>query len=434
MNRFLQNFLQDAPGKLSEVRRELEILGNLSSSASEETRREGGRQHLRKIFHHIHTLKGSAAAFGIENVRELAHEFENLLEHLCFGETVYSPASLALIKAEIEKIEAALKMPFEENRQLGLPQNSSNLLRNLGLDKNQAKIEFDESYLPAKIWEKLTELEKQNLQQAAASRADIYVLAIKFFLSEFQEKLSDLRFRLEQHGEIIAALPGAAASSAEIVLQIVFATNTAGPTFLKAIESFDQEILFTGKALVSIAKVATPAFLAGRRASIELGKEVEFKMLGATEPSVTEKQASILTAALLHLVTNAVAHGIELPAERISKGKQPIGTISVTAEKTAFSITVSVCDDGRGIDFEKVAEASEKLYQARLNPAELNIEEVQKLIFAPGFSTAETLTQIAGRGVGLDAVKSVVESGGGTIKVASETGLGTTFEIVLPQT
>jgi two-component system chemotaxis sensor kinase CheA len=126
-------------------------------------------------------------------------------------------------------------------------------------------------------------------------------------------------------------------------------------------------------------------------------------------------------------------HGIESPSERLLKKKQPCGIIRVTVETTSSSVRISVVDDGGGIDFEKTTQAAERIFGVKSSSEEFNLAEAQKLIFLPGFSTIETPTRIAGRGVGLDAVKSAIESIGGTIQVSSKIGTGTTFEILFPR-
>ncbi|MGE0330465.1 MAG: chemotaxis protein CheW [Ramlibacter sp.] len=162
-----------------------------------------------------------------------------------------------------------------------------------------------------------------------------------------------------------------------------------------------------------------------------LGKQVEFNTVGeATEldKSMIEK----ITDPLTHLVRNSVDHGIELPAERLAAGKPAHGTLTLSAQHAGGCILIQVRDDGRGLDRERI------LAKARGNGMVLseNITdaEVWQLIFAPGFSTAEIVTEVSGRGVGMDVVKRNILALGGTVDLDSAPGLGTCVSVRLPLT
>lgn len=161
-------------------------------------------------------------------------------------------------------------------------------------------------------------------------------------------------------------------------------------------------------------------------------KDVALEMSGeATEvdKSVIEKIGEPLT----HMIRNAVDHGIESAQERIEKGKPAQGNLKLSAEQRGARIFLRVADDGRGIDRERVlAKAVEKGIVAP--DANLSDEEIDNLICAPGFSTAEQISSISGRGVGMDVVRSNVEALGGRIEITSVPGKGTTFTMILPLT
>ncbi len=137
--------------------------------------------------------------------------------------------------------------------------------------------------------------------------------------------------------------------------------------------------------------------------------------------------------ALLHLVRNAVTHGIEKPAERKRAGKKETGTIIIDTKQERGEIIISVQDDGRGIDFEKIKKKGIELGLLEKGK-EYSKTELLNLIFAPNFSTASKTTEAAGRGVGLDIVKQVIEDIGGNIQVETTPGKGTTFILRVPQT
>ncbi|WP_431471240.1 chemotaxis protein CheA [Sphingosinithalassobacter sp. LHW66-3] len=164
----------------------------------------------------------------------------------------------------------------------------------------------------------------------------------------------------------------------------------------------------------------------------ETGKTINLETTGETtevDKGVIEKIGDPLT----HMIRNAADHGIESPEERIAAGKNPEGTIHLSAEQRGARIFVRVKDDGRGINREKVfAKAVEKGIVAA--DAQLSNEEIDQLICAPGFSTADTISNISGRGVGMDVVRSNVEALGGRVEIQSTPGQGTTFTMILPLT
>ena len=163
----------------------------------------------------------------------------------------------------------------------------------------------------------------------------------------------------------------------------------------------------------------------------KLGKKVELVQVGeATEldKGLVEK----ITDPLTHLVRNSCDHGIELPAERMAKGKPETGTITLIASHQGGSIVIEVRDDGRGLNREKlIKKARERGIDA---PDTMSDQEVYGLIFAPGFSTAEQVTDVSGRGVGMDVVKKNISAMGGRIELESMTGVGTRITVRLPLT
>lgn len=164
------------------------------------------------------------------------------------------------------------------------------------------------------------------------------------------------------------------------------------------------------------------------------GKQVDLEMVGGE----TELDRSLLEAVkdpLTHLVRNAVDHGIEPPGEREDVGKPRQGRLVLRAYHAGGQVVVEVQDDGRGIDPEKVAA---KALQRGLRTVEqldaMNVSELQSLVFLPGFSTAETVTNVSGRGVGMDVVRANLEEIGGQVDVESEVGVGTVWRLQIPLT
>nr|WP_272509006.1 chemotaxis protein CheA [Clostridium ganghwense] len=167
-----------------------------------------------------------------------------------------------------------------------------------------------------------------------------------------------------------------------------------------------------------------------RDLSVELDKDIEFIVKGQD----TELDRTVIDEIgepLIHLIRNAADHGIESKEDRIARGKKPTGTIKLIAYQEGTKAIIKVEDDGAGIDVEKVRAKAEKV---GISTEGMSESDIKNLIFAQGFSTNEEVTDISGRGVGMDVVKTKISSLGGTVDVTSEIDKGTSFIITLPLT
>jgi two-component system chemotaxis sensor kinase CheA len=138
---------------------------------------------------------------------------------------------------------------------------------------------------------------------------------------------------------------------------------------------------------------------------------------------------------LMHLIRNAVDHGIEPPEERIQSGKDPVGTIKLSARHKRNHILIEISDDGRGLQSEKIVQTAVRKGVLSIKEAsEISQDRIDSLIFAPGFSTSEAVSDVSGRGVGMDAVRNQVQQLRGVVETRTMRGMGTTFSIRLPLT
>ncbi len=165
----------------------------------------------------------------------------------------------------------------------------------------------------------------------------------------------------------------------------------------------------------------------------ELGKQVAFRVEGK-EIELDRAILDELGDPLLHLLRNAVDHGIESPAERRRRGKQPEGEIVLAAVRERASVAISVRDDGRGIDRQKVLERARRDGVVDPHAEALTDDQLLRVLARPGFSTAEAVTSVSGRGVGIDVAVTRIRVLGGSIEIRSEEGKGTTFVMRLPVT
>lgn len=164
----------------------------------------------------------------------------------------------------------------------------------------------------------------------------------------------------------------------------------------------------------------------------QLGKEVELITQG-TETELDKSTIDALADPLMHIIRNSLDHGIETPEEREENNKLRKGTIKITSYLSGNFVFIQIQDDGKGLDTEKIR--SKAIEKGLISEhAQLSEKEIHELIFKPGFSTSETVTQVSGRGVGMDVVRKSISELRGEIEISSEKGLGTIFTIKLHQT
>lgn len=322
------------------------------------------RKLLDALFRLVHNLKAQASANGLNDLATAAHEFESVLHSL-------------------------------------RTRNADALANNT---------------IPADIWNELKADQKHTLQQAIAEGASILVLQPSFDVADFDRRFQSLKETLTKTGEVISASPRADNENpGKVIFRILYAEKAQTtprqntPDFLT--HAFEQSF---AKLSAEISKLPSiefddvfqQALRAGRSAAVATGKEVDLEVRAG---ELKQGLCEIVAAPLIHLVRNAVDHGIEASDERVKLGKSARGKIVIEAVSLEGQTRITVTDDGRGID----------------------PESIQK-IFQPGFSTANDLSEISGRGVGLDAVKTEIEQAGGTVTVSSQLGRGSTFEITIP--
>ena len=165
----------------------------------------------------------------------------------------------------------------------------------------------------------------------------------------------------------------------------------------------------------------------------ELGKQVAFRVEGK-EIELDRAILDELGDPLLHLLRNAVDHGVEPPAERSRRGKKPEGEIVLTAVRERASVAISVRDDGRGIDRKQILERARRDGVVDAHAEALTDDQLLRVLARPGFSTAEAVTSVSGRGVGIDVAMTRIRALGGSLEIRSEEGKGTTFVMRLPVT
>ncbi|MGI8655508.1 MAG: chemotaxis protein CheA [Pyrinomonadaceae bacterium] len=542
----LREFLAEAED-LIEV-----LIGDTQTLRARHGEGRARRELIGRIFRHVHTIKGSAAAAGLDFVTEIAHEFESLLDQIRLGQTSIDDAALDVFDDATNAIAQSLNAVASGDA----PPASRTLIERLrrvslktepqSTDASPPLQERLLEALPEDIKTSLSEYETHRFREAAGEGLHLFVVAVGFDLMTFDERFRDLSDALAESGEMISTMPGHDASAPDqISFRIVYATDstpdeaaarlapfgnvvltdlsaaaktgeqenihrvenklegetasaseTAGAkevedapstilslaplstlvrvelSGLDEIISATHELLTdTAGALdfalqqnlprgeqtemeiraarirrrfveleerlidlrmVAIGQTLQRAARAGAMAARSIDKEVDFETAG-NDVRIDKSLADAISEPLLHLLRNAIDHGIEAPDERLRAGKEKRGSVLIEAVAEGSRVRLRVTDDGRGIDPERIARAAVErgIIDAH---AKITKEQSLRLIFRPGFSTAASVSNVSGRGVGLDVVESAVEKIGGELSVAGEYGAGTTFEMLLPTT
>lgn len=412
------------------LKQSIESLENLAEQLRNETDAGAFSETFsRQCFRTLHTIKGTAQTFGFPVSGKLAHELENLLSVAKNGQSATGENCKTVLLDGFDLLKKSFEQEFLE-----IPADFTEKLRRLAPRETDSETEPTE--LPAEIFSQLSKREKNVADSAQASGKNLFCLEIGFDLAEFAEGITTFREVLIENSEIIATLPGSKFNTAgKIGFQILLATAESAENIKTIAEEYRAEIVYQKSSenfSSDLDGVLKQVSAHGKSLAERLGKTVDFQIFAENEREVSPHVLKIVFDALLHLIRNAVDHAIESPAERIAENKPARGLIKInfSSENGNFSLTIS--DDGRGIDAEKIrAKALEKNIISSGDA--LDERAALALIFAPEFSTAERLTEISGRGVGLDTVKDSVETAGGEISFKTRRGEGTIFTILLPE-
>ncbi len=441
-----------------------------------ETNPEDAELHNR-IFRAVHTIKGTSSFLGIEQVTELAHNFEDVLNKIRRKELQVTQERMDVMFRAYDNLKELLGRVEQRN---GDPMDLSEIIGQLqliaankplnisGNEKSNSVKEIvsveesaeyalqndEESSLSDQDGDEqeLTLLENTSKENSApaekAKQSEVQSQSTQATQSNqaLQSKTSDTTIRVE-----VARLD----ELMNLVGELVLGRNRLSQINSRMNESFEgnpitrdladtssQVDLITTELqmavmktrMVPIAKVFNKLPRLVRDLSRELSREIDLQIYGEE----TELDKSIIEAIndpLVHILRNSADHGIESPEDRVKAGKSSKGTVIVKAENEGNHIVISIQDDGKGIDTDKIKnKAIDKGLITAQQAAEMTKREALNIIFAPGFSMAAKVTNVSGRGVGMDVVKTNITKLKGIVDIESEVGVGSKFIIKLPLT
>lgn len=402
---------------------------------------QGSLDTISLILRLAHNLKGSSRAVGFDQVGEFTHQWETLLLKVKEGEIPLRPAVVNLLFNCLDHVRAMIQ---QLRADFGAQVDSSALLEVVARAIRGEDIEPATTLAPSdsaslavsKPLESLTlddllaeaaavkpppsPVFREPPKMAAVPRSQTAIGADSVRVS-----LSKLERLIDYVGEMVILQSVLREQAGDSMSDLVQKTIIQLSKVSKDIQDLSMSL-----RMLPIRPTFQKMQRIVRDTSAALGKEVILQTAGG-DTEVDKSVLEGLSDPLVHLIRNCVDHGIESAEERILRGKPAAGQLWLRAQQYAGKMLIEVSDDGGGIDVEKVR--GKAVERGLVDPSEnLSDEKLLQCIFLPGFSTRDEVTDLSGRGVGMDVVRTNIEAMGGEILVTSRAGEGTTFRILLP--
>jgi two-component system chemotaxis sensor kinase CheA len=390
-----------------------ENLGRLDQEMVELERRPRDTELLASVFRTFHTIKGTCGFLSYGKLERVAHQAENVLSQLRSGSQVLTSRLASLVLEAVDVMRRHLKA-IEAGGQESA-EDSSDLCRRL---EEAARGGTSEPAAAAAVTEPPPEAEA-GAQKAAASVADSGIRVDVSLLDRLMNLVGELVLTRNQILQFSAQPEGARLGVTSQRLNLITSELQEG-------------VMKTRMQPIGVVWNKLPRLV--RDLAMACGKQISLELEGAD----TEMDKTIIEAIkdpLTHIVRNSGDHGIERPEVRLGHGKPAQGRISLRAFHEGGQVIIEIGDDGGGEDTERVKAKALQNGLIRPDQAErMGEREALNLLFLPGLSTAEKVTNVSGRGVGMDVVRTNIEKIGGTVDLSSRLGEGTTVKLKIPLT
>jgi two-component system chemotaxis sensor kinase CheA len=418
-----------------------EILDQLDPLFVELEQRGQDAEIINEIFRGMHTLKGAAGFLGFQNIVDVAHRAETILKKLREGEMTISPVitdailkgtdvlrmlihhikTKEEIKEDINPVLNLLDTVLSQPSMLKAEETEETDVELEKFEETKERMKPDEEEKVIKTEEPVIQIIKEKEKEVATLRVDVgridKVMDLAGEIVLARNRLLNLANKLE-----------AKYSGDENVESLIETT-----AFLDRVTS-DLQLAVMKMRMQPLQKVFAKFPRMVRDLSRSLGKDVELEIKGE-DTEVDKTVIENIGDPLVHIIRNSIDHGIEFPHERVAKGKPEKGKILIDAYQKGTQIVIDIADDGKGIDVEAVKSKAITKGLITFEGAEkMSDDAIINLIFLPGFSTKDISTEVSGRGVGMDVVKSNVAKLNGYVEIFTEKAKGTTFRISLPLT
>ncbi|MCA3305235.1 MAG: chemotaxis protein CheW [Roseomonas sp.] len=382
---------------------------------------------LAEVFRQVHTIKGTCGFLGLSRLEKVAHAGETILGLYRDGSLKVTPEGITLIFSAVDAIRKIV-VGLEQNGQEPEGDDSAVIaaldaaargepvaLPSAPQAKAEAPVEVAPVAAPAS---RAAEAVAEAVQTESATAQQTIRVSVEV-LEDLMTLVSELVLTRNQLMQLARV-----SSDSQISVPLQRLSHITS--------ELQEGVMKTRMQPIGNAWAKLPRLV--RDLANELGKKIDLEMRGA-DTELDRQVLELIKDPLTHMVRNSGDHGLEGPADRRAAGKPETGRILLNAYHQGGHIIIEIGDDGRGLPVEKIR--AKVLAQGLATEAELaqmNEHDVLRFIFRPGFSTAQQITSVSGRGVGMDVVKTNIERIGGTIELRSKEGRGTTFTIKIPLT
>lgn len=382
---------------------------------------------LAEVFRQVHTIKGTCGFLGLSRLEKVAHAAETILGLYRDGSLKVTPEGITLIFAAVDairKIVVGLEQhgqePDGDDGAVIAALDAAARGESVALPSTpQAKVEAPVEVAPAPApAPRAAETVAEAMQTESATAQQTIRVSVEV-LEDLMTLVSELVLTRNQLMQLARV-----SSDSQISVPLQRLSHITS--------ELQEGVMKTRMQPIGNAWAKLPRLV--RDLANELGKKIDLEMRGA-DTELDRQVLELIKDPLTHMVRNSGDHGLEKPADRRAAGKPETGRILLNAYHQGGHIIIEIGDDGRGLPVEKIR--AKVLAQGLTTEAELaqmSEHDVLRFIFRPGFSTAQQITSVSGRGVGMDVVKTNIERIGGTIELRSKEGRGTTFTIKIPLT
>jgi two-component system chemotaxis sensor kinase CheA len=389
----------------------------------------GARDRIAAIFRTIHTIKGTAGFLGLPKLEALAHAGESVLSKLRDGELTLAPEITSGLLAMVDGVRAILKC-LESSGNEGTESFGEVAARLVRLQAG--------AVVAAAPAEPAATSPAAPPEPTATQPEEIDPPALADAQPAKAGAVSDTSIRVDVGLlDKLMNLVGELVLARNQILQ--FGTQSKDVSFMGTTQRLNlittelqEGVMKTRMQPIGNLWNKLPRVV--RDLALSCGKQVTLEMEGK-ETDLDRTIIEAIKDPLTHIVRNSIDHGLETPSARVAKGKNPTGRLGLRAFHEGGQVNIEISDDGAGIDIERVRKkATECGLVAPERARTMSDREVTNLIFQPGFSTAEKVTNVSGRGVGMDVVRTNIEKIGGTVDIHSRAGLGCLLKIKIPLT
>lgn len=412
-----------------------EIIENLDHDLVELESNQNDLELLNKIFRGAHTMKGSSSFLGFNKLAELTHHAEDILNKLRKGEMVVTREIMDTLLEFVDKTKQIIS-DIENGTD---NTDCTSVIEDLKLasegkltskTKNTSAAQSAQAAQPAAAPAPKPQAAPKQEAPKVVHQATPVEQTIRVDVSRL-DSLVNLVGELVLSRNMLSQIAGELENKFEneyLVEQLLVATNSIG------MNTTELQLAIMKTRMIAIGKVFNKFPRVVRDIARDTGKEIEL-IISGEETELDKQVIESIGDPLLHMIRNSCDHGVETPDVRLAKGKPRMGTVNLSAYHEGNHVVIEIKDDGAGMDPNKLKrKAIEKGVITVDEANSMDDKQAFALIFKPGFSTAEKITNISGRGVGMDVVRTNIEKLNGIITIDSKIDEGSTFYLKLPLT